>query len=110
MSTPTALRAQAAPTLAERQQALRLRSAELRRELALDLQPLQRPLLLAGRVQAAWQWLRARPEVVLAVLAGVAIVRPRRAWRLSLNLFWAWRQWRRVQRWLQGGPSFPGAP
>jgi hypothetical protein len=56
-------------------------------------------------VQAAWQWLRARPEIALAVLAGVVIVRPRRAWRWSLSALWSWRQWRRLQGWLQAGSS-----
>jgi hypothetical protein len=104
-SVPAARPPQAGTTLAQRQQALLARSAALRGELARGLQPLQRPLALAGRVQAAWQWLRARPEIALAVLAGVVIVRPRRAWRWSLSALWSWRQWRRLQGWLQAGSS-----
>lgn len=93
-----------AQALMARQHALRMRSALLRHELARELQPLQRPLVLADRVHAAWQGLRARPELLLGALVGLAIVRPRRAWRWSLSLWWAWRQWRRLQRWLHAPP------
>lgn len=84
-----------------RQQALLARSAALREELALQLQPLEPPLVLAGRVQEAWQWLRARPEVPLAIVIGLLLVRPRRALRWSRALWRGWRRWRRLQYWLQ---------
>jgi hypothetical protein len=83
---------------------LLVQSAMLRGELARELQPLQRPLAVADRRHAGWQWLRARPELVLAALAGLAIVRPRRTLALGSRLWWAWRQWRHLQRWLQPGP------
>lgn len=110
MSAAASPHRQDALPLAERQQALLVQSALLRGELARELQPLRRPLAAADRVCAGWQWLRARPELVLAALAalaalaGLAIVRPRRALRLGTRLWWGWRQWRHLQRWLQAGP------
>lgn len=104
MSAAASPHRQDALPLAERQRALLVQSARLRGELARELQPLQRPLAVADRLHAGWQWLRARPELVLAALAGLAIVRPRRTLALGSRLWWAWRQWRHLQRWLQPGP------
>jgi hypothetical protein len=87
--------------LALRQQALLLRSAALRADLGRDLRRLQAPLALADRVRAGWQWLRAHPQVPLAAGLVLVVLRPRRAWRWGLRLWWGWRRWRRVQRWLQ---------
>ena len=87
--------------LALRQQALLLRSAALRSDLGRDLRRLQAPLALADRVRAGWQWLRAHPQVPLAAGLVLVVLRPRRAWRWGLRLWWGWRRWRRVQRWLQ---------
>ena len=34
----------------------------------------------------------------------LTIRRPRRAWRWGLRLWWGWRSWQRVQRWLHSAP------
>ena len=70
-----------AAALLERQHRLLLRSTELRGRLAADAVVLRRPLALADRVREGWRWLRAHPEVPLAALVVVAVLRPRRAWR-----------------------------
>jgi hypothetical protein len=87
--------------LARRQQQLLLRSQHLRAELGLEVQRLQPPLRLADRVRAGWQWLRANPQWPLGAAAVLVVLRPRRAWRWGLRLWWGWRSWQRLQRWLQ---------
>jgi len=87
--------------LEHRQRLLLQRSAELRGALGRDLQRLQPPLALADRVRAAWQWLRAHPQVPLAAGVALLVLRPRRAWRWGQRLWWGWRQWRRLQQLLQ---------
>ncbi len=92
--------------LARRQQALLVRSAELRLQLGHDLRPWQAPLALADEVHQrghqAWGWLRAHPEAPLAAGAALLILRPRRV----LRLCWRWgrRAWfakRLYDRWRQ---------
>jgi hypothetical protein len=90
--------------LARRQQGLLLRSAALRSDLGHDLQRLQAPLALADRVRAGWLWLRAHPQAPLAAAVVLVVLRPRRAWRWGLRLWWGWRSWQRVQRWLHSAP------
>ena len=92
---------QRAAVLALRQQVLLLRSTELRVRWAADTATLRRPLALADRVQEAWRWLRANPAAPIAAVVVVAVLRPRRAWRWSLRLWWGWRTLRRLQRRLQ---------
>jgi hypothetical protein len=84
--------------LALRQHLLLLRSAELRREFIEQTAPWQTPLSLADRVRAGWQWLRGHPEAVAAGALTLAVLRPRRAWRWSARIWWAWRMWKRAQR------------
>lgn len=94
--------------LALRQQQLLARSAELRTRLETQVQPLQRPLHWADMGHQAWQWVCARPAIPLGVAAAVLIARPRRAWGLGMSLWWGWRQWRRLQHWLDGGAPSRG--
>lgn len=101
MSVLPPSRAERQLALARRQQALLLRSADLRGALGRDLRRLQAPLALADRLRGGWHWLRAHPELPLAAAAVLVVLRPRRAWRWSLRLWWAWRSWRRLQRWLR---------
>lgn len=97
-------RAERLATLARRQQGLLLRSAALRSDLGRDLQHLQAPLALADRVRSGWHWLRAHPQAPLAAVVVLVVLRPRRAWRLGLRLWWGWRSWQRMQRWLHAAP------
>lgn len=91
-----------AAALLERQHRLLRRSTELRGRLAADAVVLRRPLALADRVREGWRWLRAHPEVPLAALVVVAVLRPRRAWRWGLRAWSGWLTLRRLQRRLQG--------
>ncbi len=87
-----------AAALAQRQRLLLARSSELRVVLAADGAVLQRPLELADRVHQGWRWLAAHPEVPLAALVVVAVLRPRRALRWGLRLWTGWRTLRHLQR------------
>jgi hypothetical protein len=84
--------------LALRQQLLLLRSAELRLEFVEHTAAWQTPLSLADRVHQGWRWLRGHPEAVAAAVLGLAVLRPRRAWRWGARLWWGWQLWQRVQR------------
>jgi hypothetical protein len=89
---------QRARQLAMRQQLLLLRSAELRRDFIEQAAVWQTPLSLADRVHQGWQWLRAHPQAVAAGAVTLAVMRPRRAWRWGMRLWWGWRLWQRLQR------------
>ena len=95
--TPT--RAQA---LAKRQQELLIRSTELRLLVATDLGRWQAPLAVADetqrQAQKAWHWLRAHPELPMAAVATLLLMRPRRVIRFC---------WRWGRRALLARPSAP---
>jgi len=90
-----------AVALTRRQQRLLLRIAQQRGEVASAWQELQPPLVWAERVRQAWLWLRTHPEWPLAAAAVVVVLRPRRAWRWGLRLWWGWQQAQRLRYWLQ---------
>ena len=60
-------------------------------------------LLAADLVLAGWFWLRRHPELPLVATLVLVVLRPRRVWRWGGRLWWVWRRWRRVQRWLDTG-------
>jgi len=91
--------------LEQRQRDLLVRSAQLRLQIEGQLRPLQRPLAFAERLQAWGAWLGAHPEVPFAIVLGVLIVRPARAWRLGRRLWRWWRRWRRLQRWVRAAAA-----
>lgn len=82
--------------LALRQQRLLLRSRQLRGDLQQQLGAWQPALTWADRIQQAWWWLRAHPLVPLSAVVTLAVLRPRRAWRWGMRLWWGWRTLRRL--------------
>jgi hypothetical protein len=82
----------------QRQQQLMARSGRLRQRLADDVQVLRRPLALADQVRHGWQWLRAHPEVLAGSALLLALVQPRRAWRLASRAWAGWQLWQRLQQ------------
>lgn len=82
--------------LALRQQRLLQRSRRLRGELQSELAAWKPALGWADRVHQAWRWLREHPLVPLTAVATVAVMRPRRAWRWGMRLWWGWRTLRRL--------------
>ena len=75
-------------------------SAHLRSRLADQAQVLRAPLALADRVRNAGAWLAAHPQWLLAAAGVLALLRPRRALAWSLKLWWGWRAWQQVQRFI----------
>lgn len=85
-----------ATALAARRERLLMRSQQLRAQAVVQSAGLRPAFAVADRVQDTWIWLRAHPEAVGAAGLGLAIVRPRRAFRLGLK---AWSLWRLARRW-----------
>ena len=86
--------------LAQRQLALRLRSAELRVTLAHQAQALQAPLAVADQAVTGVQWLREHPQWPAAALALLAVLRPRRALAWATRLWWGWGLYQKARDWL----------
>lgn len=101
------MKRQRSQALLLRQHELLLRSRVLRAEFSELGGAWRKPFVVADQVRGAWHWLRANPAlpvaaaVVLTVV--LAVVRPRRAWRLGLRLWWGWTSWRRLQQRLASG-------
>lgn len=57
-------------------------------------------LTLADRGVAGLQWVRSHPEYPLGALAVLALVRPRRALRWGMRLWWVWRSARQALAWM----------
>ena len=84
-----------AEQLARRRELLVLRSAQLRGQVADQLQVVQPALAWADRLQDVWIWLRANPLAVVGGVLAVAVWRPRRSLGLALRL---WSSWKLLQR------------
>jgi hypothetical protein len=80
--------------LRSRRNRLVLRTAAQRDSVARDFQALERPLALADRGLAAVQYLRAHPVFVLAGIAVLVALRPRRALVWAGRGYAAWRTYR----------------
>lgn len=93
---------QAAADLAARQQALRLRSAELRMQLAEQANDtLPRPLALADKFRVGVNWLKQHPEWPAGALVLLLVLRPRRAVRIVTLAWSGWRAMQGARRWLK---------
>ena len=90
--------------LIQRQQALLLRSAELRHSLKEQAQVLRRPLALADAAQDGVQWLTRNPIWPLSAVTLLLVLRPKRALVWGRRVWWAWKGYQRVQDWLTRKP------
>ena len=86
-----------------RRERLLLRSARLRDDLAQHAQALQAPLALADRAWALAVYLRDHPAWTVGLASAFLVLRPRGAMRWTARLWWLWRAWRQVRRWLDAG-------
>ena len=96
---------QHAADLAARQLALRLRSAQLRIQLADQANDvLLRPLALADQARAGLSWLKRNPEWPVGALVLLLVLRPRRAVRIVTLAWSGWRAVQTARRWLDHLP------
>jgi hypothetical protein len=83
-----------------RQQSLALRSIELRLQMERDVMRLAPTLALVDRGISGLHWLRTHPQYPLGAAAVVALLRPRRALRWGMRLWWGWRSVRQALTWI----------
>ncbi len=83
-------------TLAHRRQALLVRSALLREQLASSAQALEPVWSTADQVQQGLAWVRSHPVWVGAAVGVLAVWRPRKTLAAGLRL-WGW--WKTVRQW-----------
>ncbi len=83
--------------LQQRRRVLLAHSRALRIHIALDAQPLKRPLALADQVHAGARWLAAHPQWPAAGVVLLAALRPRKAIGWALRAWGGWRLWRQVR-------------
>jgi hypothetical protein len=86
--------------LQQRQQALLLRSTQLRLTLQDQAQVFRRPLALADTAQTGLQWLYRNPAWPIGALTLVLLLRPQRAIAWGGRAWWAWNTYQRVQDWV----------
>lgn len=87
--------------LALKKQRLQFTSEQLRQRFAGHI-GFVRPLCSgADRVRGAWQWLRQRPAIPVAIGVALLVSRPRGAWRWARRGFFAWQAWQRARHTLE---------
>lgn len=94
------MRSDAEFELALRQQLLLVRSAALRDAASEHARALGPPLAAVDRARDLATWLYARRVWVIAAVAFVLVMRPKRAWRVARRGWWMWRTARRALAWL----------
>lgn len=112
-SSPAPSRARRRAALRADREALIARSAVLREQLATRVEQLEPLARQVGGLRAGWRWLAAHRLALgaggLALLGGIALVRPHRAWRLARRAWALWRGWRRLRQHFAaaGAPAQP---
>lgn len=80
------------------------RIAHQRATLARQMGPVQSALNTADRATAAArsgvQYAKEHPAAVAVAVAALALLRPRRAWRLLSRGIVVWRSWRALRPWV----------
>lgn len=86
--------------LAARREQLRLRSAQLREQLAHRATVVQPAFRVADRVREGASWVQSNPAVILlagAAVAGAVLVRPKAVLGLGLRVWSGWQMFQRVR-------------
>lgn len=76
---------------------MRARAAQQREALAQHVWPVENALAGADHALRGVAWLKQHPGAVVAAVAAVLIVSPKRAWRWARRSFVVWRGWRTVK-------------
>ncbi len=86
------------------------RIATQRRSLGRQMQPVEHALDTVDRTRAlvlmSAAFVRTHPGAVAAVVAVLALMKPRRAWRWGRRGFVAWRTWLSLRTYFVGLSSF----
>jgi hypothetical protein len=77
---------------------LLVRAAVERERLSVQLRAWEAPLTLADKGIAAARYVRRHPEWIIAAVALLAVLRPRRALGWARNGLIAWRTWRWISQ------------
>lgn len=88
--------------LAVRRGALRERIAQQRQRVAADAWPVASVLGVGDRAAEGVVWLKNHPAAVFAAVAGLVVIRPKRAWRLARKAFVLWSAWDSLRARLPG--------
>ena len=86
--------------LAARREQLRLRSAQLREQLAHRVTVVQPAFRAADRVREGASWVQSNPALIAlagAALLGAAVVRPKAMLGLGLRAWSGWQMFQRVR-------------
>jgi len=83
--------------LALRKQRLQFRSAALREALTVHLATWTQPVAAIDRVNLVIVWLRRHPVVPVAVIAVIAVSRPRALFLWARRGFFVWRALHRLR-------------
>ena len=89
--------------VAVRHGALRARIAAQREDLTKHIAPLESALGGADKALAGVDWLKHHPAAVVAAVAVLVVVSPKRAWRWTKRGFVVWRGWQTVRKSLFSG-------
>ena len=83
--------------LALKKQRLQIASETLRAEFGRYATGLAPAFSGADCAVEGVRWLRRNPRLVIAAGVGLAVVRPRRAWRWARRAFIGWQLWRKLR-------------
>jgi len=86
--------------LALRKQRLQIDGERLRDELARHAGGIRPAFAGVDAATDALRWLRAHPQVTVAVGTALVVSRPKRAWRWIKRAFFGWQAWRKLRDFL----------
>jgi hypothetical protein len=87
----------AALKLALKKQRLQIDGERLRADFGFNAAGLAPAFAGADLAIDGVHWVRRNPEVVVAVLVALVVIRPSRAWRWGRRAFIGWQAWRKLR-------------
>ena len=92
--------------IARRRERLIARCAAQRDDIAGALRALRGPIAIADRICSAALYLRAHPALVIAAVAGLAVLGRRNLLSVATRGLAVWRVWRLASAWVEEGMAF----
>lgn len=87
----------AALELALKKQRLQIAGDDLRADFGRYASGLRPIFNGADTAVEGVRWLRRNPEVIVATVVALAVIRPKRAWRWARRAFVGWQAWRKLR-------------